>query len=225
VGAKAISRTESPQPIPDSHVLPSAYEPRNQLHARPATAKQRLVLPAWLARGTPTTAARCSARNWEGRRGLGLPSLRSPIPTGWAAQWYAPVSNRKMRQGCRRPYGSARQRLLVLAESIPLEATVVLGFFPGGRPWTFDGGLAPCPLGRLIACSCLIPTPARAPQCTAGPVGYYTHGEPDRWCRWQRSEECCAKFCVPSGRQRRAACASAGGHTIRRRPFPMLRTS
>jgi len=188
---------------------------QDQLQQGPADAKQRLVLlHGW---GADADDLLDLGEELVGPA-VALVALRAPEahPHGVGRQWYD--LQQPEWPGLPPARKDLRQRLLGLAETIPLEATVVLGFSQGAAmALDVASGL---PLAGLIACSGY-PHPGWAPQTPLARV-LLTHGEQDPVVPVAASHEVLHQLREAGGNAE--LLRFSGGHTIDVSLFPMLRT-
>ncbi len=152
---------------------------------------------------------------------VGVVALRAPLshPSGQGRQWYdLEEPNWPQLPGARI---SLRQRLDALAQEVPLEQTVLLGFSQGAA-MALDvatGGTG-LPLAGLISCSGY-PHPNWQPGAQAMKKILLTHGEQDPVVPYGASEMLQEQL----GRSGIDAelISFAGGHTIDSSLFPALR--
>jgi phospholipase/carboxylesterase len=137
-----------------------------------------------------------------------------PHPGGFGRQWYDLQS--PDWPGLPRALADLNHRLTVLAEQVPLERTVLLGFSQGAAMALDAAGNLP--LAGLIACSGY-PHPNWQPRTPRTEV-LLTHGEQDPVVPYAASEEILRRWQAAGGRGE--LLGFAGGHTIDAAVLPPL---
>ncbi|MCT0249184.1 alpha/beta hydrolase [Synechococcus sp. CS-205] len=180
----------------------------------PADAEQRLVLlHGW---GADADDLLDLGEELAGRR-TGVVSLRAPEahPCGVGRQWY------DLQQSEWPGLAGARQqlklRLEALAESLPLERTVVLGFSQGAA-MALDVA-SDLPVAGVICCSGY-PHPGWNPRAPLPPI-LLTHGRADPMVPYAASEELQRLWRNAGGDSQ--LLGFPGEHTIDTALFPALR--
>lgn len=187
---------------------------QDQLQQGPADAEHRLVLlHGW---GADADDLLDLGEEIAGASVV-LVALRAPEPHphGVGRQWYD--LQEPEWPGLPAARTNLHQRLLALAESIPLENTVVLGFSQGAA-MALDVASS-LPLAGLIACSGY-PHPGWRPQPPLARV-LLTHGEQDPVVPVAASEEVLRQLQKAGGRA--DLLRFSGGHSIDGRLFPRLK--
>ncbi|WP_010314470.1 alpha/beta hydrolase [Synechococcus sp. CB0205] len=186
----------------------------DQLQLGPENAQQRLVLlHGWGADADDLLDLGELLVNPE----TSVVALRAPEPHpyGSGRQWYdlqpidwdaLPAARSKLRA-----------RLLALAESVPLERTVLLGFSQGAA-MALDVGTA-LPLAGIVACSGYPHQGRQAPP--ACPPVLLTHGRQDPVVPFMASEELLQQ--LQASGQSAQLLAFDGGHGIGESLFPELK--
>jgi phospholipase/carboxylesterase len=181
----------------------------------PAAAEQRLVLlHGW---GADADDLLDLGEELAGRA-TDVISLRAPEahPHGVGRQWYD--LQQPEWPGLAGAREQLRQRLEALAESLPLERTIVLGFSQGAAmALDVAGGL---PVAGVIGCSGY-PHPGWRPQSPLPPV-LLTHGRADPVVPYGASEEVQRLWRSAGGESE--LLGFPGGHTIDPALFPSLRS-
>lgn len=195
----------------------------------PADADRRLVLlHGWgadaddlLDLGRELIAGLADA---AGEREVSLVALRAPLshPAGMGRQWYdLQQPNWPELPAARR---DLRARLLDLGETVPLQATALLGFSQGGA-MALDvgcgdaGGAEGLPLAALVSCSGY-PHPGWLPR-RPRPSVLLTHGEQDPVVPYAASEAIASLLEQAGGTVRRVS--FPGGHGIDPSLFATIR--
>lgn len=162
----------------------------------------------------------------EGEGSVGVVALRAPglHPAGMGRQWY----DLQQPEWPELPQARAslRARLLALGESVPLEATALLGFSQGAA-MALDVGLGDTagaeglPLASLVACSGY-PHPGWSPR-RPRPAVLLTHGQLDPVVPFAARDAIEALVKAAGGR---VSCgAFEGGHGIDPSLFPAIRAT
>jgi phospholipase/carboxylesterase len=162
----------------------------------------------------------------EGDGSVGVVALRAPWihPAGYGRQWY----DLQQPEWPELPQAREllRARLLALGESVPLEATALLGFSQGGAMALDVGcgdrsGAEGLPLASLVACSGY-PHPGWSPRCPR-PSVLLTHGLQDPVVPVAACAAIEAMLKAEGGTVR--CCEFTGGHGIDPSLFPAIRAA
>jgi phospholipase/carboxylesterase len=137
-----------------------------------------------------------------------------PHPYGVGRQWYGlqPIDWNQLPPA----RAQLQQRLLELAESVPLARTVVLGFSQGGA-MALDVGSS-LPVAGIVACSGY-PHEGWQPAGTLPPV-LLSHGQDDPVVPFAASEEVLRRLQAAGGRAQ--LLPFSGGHTIDQSVLPAI---
>lgn len=181
----------------------------------PAAAEQRLVL----LHGWGADADDLLDLGEElASRDTGVISLRAPEPHpyGVGRQWYD--LQQPEWPGLAEARLLLRKRLEALADSLPLEQTIVLGFSQGAA-MALDVA-SDLPVAGVIGCSGY-PHPGWSPQSTLPPI-LLTHGRADPVVPYGASEELQRLWRSAGGESE--LLGFPGGHSIDPALFPALRS-
>lgn len=181
----------------------------------PADAERRLVLlHGW---GADADDLLDLGEDLAGRR-TAVISLRAPEthPYGVGRQWYD--LQQPEWPGLARARQQLKQRLEILAESLPLERTVVLGFSQGAA-MALDVA-SDLPVAGVIGCSGY-PHPGWSPRAPLPPI-LLTHGRRDPVVPYAASEELLRLWRNAGGDSQ--LLGFPGEHTIDPALFPALRS-
>ncbi len=202
-------------PIPADHTLPDAAG--EHLISGPSSAPSRLVLlHGW---GADADDLLDLADLLVGPQ-VSVVGLRAPEPhpSGMGRQWYSlqPINWQQLPAACR----DLHSRLAALADSVPLQRTVLLGFSQGGA-MALDVG-SELPLAGIVACSGY-PHQGWQPEAAADrplPPVLLSHGRTDPVVPFAASEAVLALLKGAGGEAR--LLPFSGGHTIDRVLLPEI---
>ncbi|WP_315855543.1 dienelactone hydrolase family protein [Synechococcus sp. RedBA-s] len=203
-----------PAPPPERAVPPTPMTD-DLLIRGPAAAQQRLVLlHGW---GADADDLLDLGEELAGRS-TGVISLRAPEahPHGVGRQWYD--LQQPEWPGLLGARQQLRQRLEALAESLPLQQTIVLGFSQGAA-MALDVA-ADLPVAAVIACSGY-PPPGWSPHAPLPPI-LLSHGRADPVVPYAASEELQRLWRSAGGESQ--LLGFPGGHTIDPALFPSIRS-
>jgi phospholipase/carboxylesterase len=210
-------------PFPASTADRDAADQREALWSGPWRSPRRLVLlHGWGA--DADDLLELGEALVEGQGDVGVVALRAPglHPAGMGRQWY----DLQQPEWPELPQAreELRARLLALGESVPLEATALLGFSQGGAMALDVGcgdtaGAEGLALASLVACSGY-PHPGWSPR-RPRPAVLLTHGQQDPVVPFAASE---AIETMLKERGATVHCLGfAGGHGIDPSLFPAIR--
>ena len=222
---------------PESESVPSAIPAALEVEAPspdpealwlgPERATRRLVLlHGWGADADDLLELGQELVEGLGEEPVGLVALRAPglHPAGVGRQWYG-LSPAPDWQALPEARQALRQRLQRLGATVPLQATVLLGFSQGGAMAVdvATGGAQPdgseLPLAGLISCSGY-PHPDWDPSAE-GLAVLLTHGRQDPVVPAEASEALEQQLQAAGARVSRAL--FSGGHGIDPQLFPLMR--